>query len=145
MELPKNLRSLFEKKLVGNISSIDQNGYPHAVPVWVVLTDDKIYFSTYKSSQKAKNLQRNSKCGVTIVDTPGGPYVHILGEAQIRTKESFDQTQDIVKKIMEKYVAPEKIEQFTQDRMNNPERVLVEIEIKRILRNPFVTQNPDAK
>jgi general stress protein 26 len=39
-------------------------GAPHAMPVWGIWVDSVFYFSTGRTSRKAKNLARNNHCVV---------------------------------------------------------------------------------
>lgn len=41
------------------ICSTRPDGNPHAAPVWGILMDDVVYFSTGESSRKAKNIAHN--------------------------------------------------------------------------------------
>jgi general stress protein 26 len=40
------------------------NGAPHAMPVWGIWVDSVFYFSTGRTSRKAKNLAKNKHCVV---------------------------------------------------------------------------------
>ena len=65
------------------------HGYPHAVAMFFVIDDDlTIRFATYGSSQKVKNIQRDSK--VTLLVETGTAYselrgVMLEGDAEITT------------------------------------------------------------
>src|SRR6185295_10383571 len=39
-------------------------GAPHAMPVWGIWVDSVFYFSTGRTSRKAKNLAKNKRCVV---------------------------------------------------------------------------------
>ena len=40
------------------------NGAPHTMPVWGIWVDSVFYFSTGRTSRKAKNLSKNKRCVV---------------------------------------------------------------------------------
>src|SRR5262249_23485574 len=40
------------------------NGAPHAMPVWGIWVESAFYFSTGRTSRKAKNLTKNKRCVV---------------------------------------------------------------------------------
>lgn len=48
------------------VSTIDQDGYPHIAPMWYVVEDGKIVFRSFTKSQKIVNLTRNPKIGVLL-------------------------------------------------------------------------------
>jgi len=41
------------------------DGRPHLMPVWAVWLDDALYFSTARTSRKARNLFANPNCSVS--------------------------------------------------------------------------------
>lgn len=47
------------------VSSVRPDGRPHATPVWAVWLDGALYFSTARTSVKARNLLANPACVVT--------------------------------------------------------------------------------
>lgn len=47
------------------LSSVRPDGRPHAMPVWAVWLDGALYFSTARTSVKARNLLANPACVVT--------------------------------------------------------------------------------
>jgi general stress protein 26 len=47
------------------VASTRPDGRPHAMPVWAVWLDGALYFSTAKTSVKARNLLANPRCVVT--------------------------------------------------------------------------------
>ncbi len=47
------------------VSSTRPDGRPHAMPVWAVWLDGALYFSTARTSVKARNLFANPNCTVT--------------------------------------------------------------------------------
>ena len=47
------------------VASARPDGRPHLMPVWAVWLDGALYFSTAKTSVKARNLLANPNCVVT--------------------------------------------------------------------------------
>ncbi len=47
------------------VSSVRPDGRPHAMPVWAVWLDGALYFSTARTSVKARNLLANANCSIT--------------------------------------------------------------------------------
>lgn len=44
------------------IVTVRPGGAPHAMPIWGIWLDNAFYFSTAKTSRKARNLQKNKHC-----------------------------------------------------------------------------------
>lgn len=60
------------------IASILPDGRPHLVPMWFARDDDGLLiFSTYGSSQKIKNLERDPR--ITALAETGGAYNEVRG------------------------------------------------------------------
>lgn len=56
------------------LATVTPDGRPHVMPVWGVLLDDRLWFSSSKTSRKARNLVANPYCCVTT-DNPAEPVV----------------------------------------------------------------------
>lgn len=69
------------------VASLNPTGWPHLVPMWFCVDDDGlIAFTTYGTSQKVRNLERDPR--VTVLVETGEAYnelrgVSIDGEAEI--------------------------------------------------------------
>jgi PPOX class probable F420-dependent enzyme len=74
------------------ISTTRPDGRPHAAPVWGLWMDDALWFSTARSSQKARNLARTP----AVVHLESGDEVVILeGDArEERTPEALERFAD---------------------------------------------------
>jgi uncharacterized pyridoxamine 5'-phosphate oxidase family protein len=44
------------------LTTVRADGRPHVMPLWGVWMDDRSYFSTGKTSVKARNLSKNANC-----------------------------------------------------------------------------------
>ncbi len=49
------------------LSSTRPGGRPHAMPVWCVWFEGKLFFSTGRKSRKARNLAQNPRCVLSTV------------------------------------------------------------------------------
>lgn len=47
------------------VSTVRRDGRPHAMPVWAVWLNGALYFSTARTSVKARNLYANPRCVVS--------------------------------------------------------------------------------
>ncbi len=80
------------------ISSTRPDGRPHAMPVWGVWLDDKLYFGTARNSRKALNLAAN--LAVSCHTESGDEAVIVEGVVEeVTDREIFDRmTAAIAKK-----------------------------------------------
>jgi len=111
------MRGTFTAKL----ATVKGDGGSHVVPIWFVLDNQKdrtseravgdIVFTTYDSSLKIRNIQRDNKVSICVDDqTPQFSFVTIFGRAKyiISNKMNFSsgllKLQDgIWERIMQKY------------------------------------------
>jgi PPOX class probable F420-dependent enzyme len=75
------------------IATTRPDGRPHAAPVWGLWLDDAVWFSTARSSQKARNLARTP---AVVVHLESGDEVVILeGEVEeARDREALERFAD---------------------------------------------------
>jgi PPOX class probable F420-dependent enzyme len=67
------------------VATVRSNGYPHVAPVWYVLDDDELVFTTGKTSVKGKDLVRDAHLIISVDDErPPFAFVLIDGTATIR-------------------------------------------------------------
>jgi len=66
-------------------STVRPDGRPHVMPIWGVWMDDGFYFSTGKTSVKARNLTKNPEC---VVCPEGGEEAVILEGRASKVKDS---------------------------------------------------------
>ena len=78
-ELPADVRALFEGANYAHVATVLPDGGPHSVPVWIALEGDRIAFFTQERSRKARNLRRDPRVAISIVD-----HVNPYRMAQVR-------------------------------------------------------------
>jgi len=62
------IKRFIEEQKIMRLATINRDGTPHLTPMWYVVLDDKIHFTTDRDSVKAKNIQRCNKVTV-VIDT----------------------------------------------------------------------------
>ena len=82
---------------------------PHAVPMWYRYRDGVITITTWRESQKCRNIERTGKAMV-VVDRRDPPYyaVMVKGDAEVGPALSRDEEREIALR----YVGPEGIDDF---------------------------------
>ena len=70
-------------------------GYPHPMPMWFAVDDDgAICMATYRSSQKVKNIQRDSR--VSLLVESGAVYAELKGIVIYGHAEIIDDFERVV-------------------------------------------------
>jgi len=104
--IPESHVDLFRKKAFANLATLMPNGSPQVTPVWVDYDGRHVLINTAEGRQKDKNLQRDGRVAVSIMD-PENPYryLEVRGRIAQRTHEGADQHIDAMAR---KYLGQDK-------------------------------------
>ncbi len=89
-DVPQEFADLLRTTTVAHIATIGPKGEPQITPVWFDWDGNTIRFSQTKDRQKFRNLQRDPRIALSIVD-PNNPYryLEIRGKV-VRIEEDPD-------------------------------------------------------
>ena len=105
-KIPEKYLDLFEKKAFGSLGTLMPDGSPQVTPVWVDREGDTVLVNTAKGRQKDKNIQRDPRVSVTLID-PDNPYRYV--EIRGRVVEATDKgAKDHINKMAKKYLGVDK-------------------------------------
>lgn len=92
---------LLSEPQIANVATVLPDGSPHVVPVWIDTDGEAILFNTYKNSVKHRNLVRDPRVAISVVDK-ADPYrkVIVRGDVEL-TEEGADAHLD---KLAKKYL-----------------------------------------
>src|SRR5206468_13017814 len=68
MSLEPQIRELFERANFAHLATTLRDGSLHTVPIWAGVENDRIVFFTQSASQKAKNLARDPRVAISVID-----------------------------------------------------------------------------
>lgn len=109
------------------VSTVRPDGRPHAVPVWYWWDGKNIYFSTWKGTQKFKNLARQPY--VVIHAGDGDDAIILEGTAEVvRDAQELERANT---SYMAKYVDPNSGAQATLS--NENDSVVYRVRIQHIM------------
>lgn len=115
----------------GKIATVMADGRPHLAPVWFVLDENNkdIIFTTWHTSQKAKNILRYPRVSVSVDDqSPLYSFVILEGYAEIS-----DQPHQLrATKIAERYMGSNNAEAYGK-RNSTKGELLVRIKPTKII------------
>lgn len=80
MVLPDAARELLQKPVIVRMAVVDQNGYPHVVPVWFGMDGDDVIIFGYRNTRKVDFLKVNPKGSVQIGGDPAGNGYLLKGD-----------------------------------------------------------------
>jgi hypothetical protein len=76
MMIPEEFRDLLDTTALIHVATIGPNGEPQSNPVWFDWDGQHMRFSQTKTRQKYRNLQRDPRIAVSLVD-PTNPYRYL--------------------------------------------------------------------
>ena len=130
--LTAEVRELLEGRNFGHVASVLPDGGPHTVPVWVDTEGDRIVFFTQTGTRKARNLERDGRIAISLVDG-ANPYRTAQIRGRVVEKRTGDPAEVVIERIARKFTG----EPF-QWRSPNSVVYVVEAERVRFTELPFV-------
>lgn len=101
-QLTPEVRELFEKANYGHLATLMPDGAPHSVAVWVGLEDGRIVFFTQESSRKARNLARDPRVAVSVIDRDN-PYRTGRVRGRVIATREGDAALEVIDRIARKF------------------------------------------
>jgi PPOX class probable F420-dependent enzyme len=100
--IPEKYLDLFEKKAFAHLATVMPDGSPQVTPVWVDYDGEYILVNSARGRQKVKNVQRDAKVAVSILD-PDDPYryLQVRGVVEEVTEDGAD---ELIDKLAKKYL-----------------------------------------
>jgi PPOX class probable F420-dependent enzyme len=123
-------RDLLRQPVIVRISTITPQGYPHTTPVWFILDGDDLVIFTGRTTQKAKNAQRNPRGAIAIGGDPvGSPCYLIEGDLTVEPDPDHAWTA----KITYHYEPPDRAQQWLE-LWKNDEHVILRLRARRVVK-----------
>lgn len=125
--VPESHKDLLESNALADIATIGPDGAPQVNPVWFGWDGTLISFSQTKTRQKYKNLKKDSRIALSIVD-PVNPYRYLEVRGKV-VDFVEDPDKAFIDSMAKKYLGQDKYP------WNQPgdERVIVVVEPERAL------------
>ncbi len=98
---PEERLSFLRTHKTAILTSNGKDGYPHPMPMWFLVEDDEtVVFTTFRKSQKVKNLEADPK--VSILVEAGEEYSQLQGvliHSQAEIIDDLDTTLDTMVRL----------------------------------------------
>jgi PPOX class probable F420-dependent enzyme len=66
--LSEKARALIARPVLASLATLNPDGSPQITPLWVDLEGDDVVFNTEQGRKKARNLERDARVAVTVID-----------------------------------------------------------------------------
>lgn len=100
--IPQGYEDLLDSTALAHVATIGPDGEPQSNPVWFDWDGEHIKFSQTKTRQKYKNVDREPRIALSIVD-PENPYRYLELRGQV-TKIEEDPNLDFINSMAKKYL-----------------------------------------
>lgn len=95
----------------GKLATVRSDGRPHVVPVWFVVEDGDIVFTTWHESLKCRNLKREGRAAF-LVDLEQPPYAYVAVEGEASMSGDLDELIRLATEIGGRYMGPDRAAEF---------------------------------
>ncbi len=119
------------------LATTSRDGQPHVTPVWFVLDDDDLLFTTHETSRKGRALRRDPRVSLCVDDEqPPYAFVTVQGSAWIDT--DLTELRRWAAAIGGRYMGADRAEEFGQ-RNGVPGEMLVRVTPTTVIGRHAVT------
>ena len=101
------LRAFLSQPLVGALTTLGPDGYPHTVGMWFVPREASIEMWTYAKSQKARNAARDPRCSFMVDE--GRRYEELRGvlvRGRLEIVTDTERVEEIGRRLYDRYTLP---------------------------------------
>ncbi len=102
---PEEGRAFLEEEKTVTCATNGREGFPHLMPLWFVVRDDRIWAWTYAKSQKVKNLERDPRATLQI--ETGLEYAELRGvmlRCDVEIHRDVDVVTDFAMELVGRYL-----------------------------------------
>ena len=100
--LPDDVRELLERRNFAHVATVLPDGSPHTVAVWIGVEGDHVVFFTQPGSRKARNLARDPRVAISIVDLEN-PYRGADVRGRVAGTVEGEEALEIIDRLARKY------------------------------------------
>src|SRR3954447_19102903 len=91
--LNEEIRRLLDGRHFAVLGTINPDGGPQTSAMWVGRDGDEVLFSTVAGRRKHRNLERDSRASVTVIDSED-PYNYVELRGRVTIEEDIGRTFD---------------------------------------------------
>ena len=102
MELPPEVRELFEKANFVHLATLTKDGSPSSSAIWGGLEGDNVVFFTQEGSLKARNMARDPRVAISITDHED-PYQTAQLRGEVIEVRGADAANDLADALAMRY------------------------------------------
>ncbi|HEY6015215.1 MAG TPA: PPOX class F420-dependent oxidoreductase [Gaiellaceae bacterium] len=101
--LTEEERALFAGGNYVHLATVLPDGSPHSVPLWTIVHEGRIAFFTQTTSRKARNLARDPRVALSVVDRQN-PYRSAWARGRVTAILEGEAALEIIDRISDAYI-----------------------------------------
>jgi PPOX class probable F420-dependent enzyme len=125
------LAFLLERPRTAKIATVRADGRPHVAPIWYDLDGETVVFTTWHTTVKAANIQRDPRVSL-CVDDDAPPYAYVLIEGLASMSDDLAALRHWAARIAGRYMGAEQAESYGA-RNGVPGELLVRVMLSKIV------------
>lgn len=111
MERTEALAFLAAGARTGKLATTREDGRPHVVPIWFVLDQAEVVFTTGSDTVKARNMAREGRAAM-MVDDERPPFSFVMVEGPVAISDDLDSMLPLATRIGGRYMGEANAEAF---------------------------------
>ncbi len=130
LQIPDSHKDLLEKPVFAILTTLMPDGQPQSTVVWVDYDGEYVRFNTARGRQKHKNLQRDPRVSIALIDpTTGYRWMELRGTAE----ELKDGGREHIEQLSWKYEGQKYYSGFnTRTKPEDETRVMYRVHLTRV-------------
>ena len=89
-DFPQSHRDLLDGQ-VASLATVGRNGFPQVTELWFLHDDGELKLSLNSSRLKTRNLQRDPKCSLLLLDLANPyRYLEVRGNAKVEADDDYE-------------------------------------------------------
>lgn len=125
------VRQFLERPFVARMSTIDEKGYPHTVPLWFDVDGDDIVIISDRNTRKIGHIGRNAKGNVQIGgDTGDGAGYLFKGQLSVEEDPGFRW----LRQVTLRYEQGEQAEKDIELWRTTLDMIVIRLKVERVIK-----------
>ena len=102
MTISDEVRAILDGRNFAHVATVLPSGAPHSVPVWILREGDRVLVFTQPASRKARNLERDPRVAISLVDLTR-PYRTASLRGRVVETQEGEEALRTIDRLAEKY------------------------------------------
>jgi PPOX class probable F420-dependent enzyme len=131
MSLPSAVEFLASGTRIGQLATASLAGTPHVAPVWFLVDDDELVFTTARDTVKGRNLRANARAALSV-DSEEFPYSFVVVRGPVQVRQHAPDLLQWTTRVAERYVPAGRADEYGR-RNAVEEEMLCRLRLERVL------------